>query len=345
MAGRFLRARKAAMAALAQEESLREGGTRLPQADQVRALAHLLAAESAQSLQDKSARDHHLQLALDTRIDGRASTAPAETRDAAQLRAARWALEDHDPQGALDRLAELPQGAARRTLALRVRLKAARQARQSQLALETARLLAKHRAFSAEAAKGIVRSLGHELLGSAHDVTQLERVWASLDAAERAMPELAIRAAQRMAQLGQDSASSRSVARQWLLPIWDTYGKLGDSQRVRLVTALEKTLHATADLGEGGPDTKARDDDAAWLVRIETAQQRAPRDANLQYLCGMGCIQRQLWGKAQQLLSQAAMGLQDATLHRNAWRALAALAEQRGDSSAAQVAYRKAAEV
>ena len=345
MAGRYLRARKAALAALAQEASLREAGTRLPQADQVRALAHLLAAESAQSLQDKSARDQHLQQALETRVDGRATRAPAETREAAQLRSARWALEDHDPQGALERLAELPQGAARRTVALRVRLKAARQARQSQLALETARLLAKHRAFSQEAAQGIVRSLGHELLGSAHDATQLERVWNSLDAAERTMPELAIQAAQRMALLGHDSAASRTTARQWLLPIWDKYAQLGDTQRVRLVAALEKTLHATVDPALDGTDVKAREDDAAWLARIETAQQRAPRDANLQYLCGMGCIQRQLWGKAQQLLGQAAMGLQDATLHRNAWRALATLAEQRGDAAAAQVAYRKAAEV
>ena len=335
MAGRYLRSRKAALAALAQEESLRSNAVRVPHADQVRALAHLLAAESAQALQDKTARDQHLQQALAPRVEGRATHAPPETREAAQLRSARWALEDRDPQAALERLAELPQGAARRTLALRVRLKAARQARQSQLALETARLLAKHRAFSAEAAQGIVRSLGHELLASAHDAAQLERVWTSLDASERAMPELAIHAAQRMAALGADEAPSRDTARQWLLPVWERYATLSDSQRVRLVVALEKTLHTGTD--------ESASDDAAWLARIEAAQQRSPRDANLQYLCGMGCIQRQLWGKAQQLLSQAAMGLQDTGLHRNAWRALATLAEQRGDLAAAQTAYQKAA--
>jgi HemY protein len=57
----------------------------------------------------------------------------------------------------------------------------------------------------------------------------------------------------------------------------------------------------------------------------------------------MACMKRQLWGKAQQLLTQAALGLQDAKLHRNAWRALAELAEQREDGQAAAVAWKRAA--
>ena len=71
--------------------------------------------------------------------------------------------------------------------------------------------------------------------------------------------------------------------------------------------------------------------DGTWLARIEAAQQGRPRDANLQYLAGMACLSLQLWGKARQLLTQAAQGLQDTTLRRNAWRALALLAEQRED--------------
>ena len=63
----------------------------------------------------------------------------------------------------------------------------------------------------------------------------------------------------------------------------------------------------------------------------------------LQYLAGMACLQRQLWGKAQQMLAQAAQGLQDTGLHRNAWRALAELAERRGEPEVAQQAYRRAA--
>ena len=85
------------------------------------------------------------------------------------------------------------------------------------------------------------------------------------------------------------------------------------------------------------------DIDAAWLARIESAQQANPRDTRLQYLAGRACLQRQLWGKAQQLLTQAAPQLRDASLRRKAWQHLAELAEQRGDSQAAAQAWKNAA--
>ena len=65
LAGRFIRARKAALAALAREKALDAAGERLAHAAQLRAMAHLVAAESAQALQDRGSRDEHLQLALD----------------------------------------------------------------------------------------------------------------------------------------------------------------------------------------------------------------------------------------------------------------------------------------
>src|SRR4051812_44415129 len=155
LSGRFIRARKAAESALVQERSLAGGGHAPANGAQVRTLAHLLAAESAQSLQDKAAREEHLKLALD---EGGARDA-LETREGALLRAARWSLDDRDPDTAIGWLRELPQGAARRTLALRMRLKAARLAHRTAEALETARLLSKHRAFSSVAAESIVRGL------------------------------------------------------------------------------------------------------------------------------------------------------------------------------------------
>ncbi len=83
--------------------------------------------------------------------------------------------------------------------------------------------------------------------------------------------------------------------------------------------------------------------DGAWLARFETAQRANPRDANLQYLAGMACLHRHLWGKAQQLLTQAAQGLADTGLRRQTWRALATLAEDRGDADAAAQAWKQAA--
>ena len=83
--------------------------------------------------------------------------------------------------------------------------------------------------------------------------------------------------------------------------------------------------------------------DQDWLARIEAASQANPRDATLQYLAGMACLHRQLWGKAQVLLSQAARNLRDDSLRRSAWRMLAELAERRGDATAAGEAWKQAA--
>lgn len=320
LAGRFIRSRKSAEAVLQQEASLTASGQKPANAAQLRAIAHLLAGESAHALQDRAAREEHLRQALE-----HASARDAqETRDGTVLRAARWSLDDRDPQAAMKLLQELPVGASRRTLALRTRLRASRQAGEPLEALETARLLAKHHAFSPVAARSIVRGLAIDLLNGAYDVAQLQRAWSALEPAEQRMPEVAIHAAQRLASLRGDAR----LARDWLLPAWETQAELTDSLRVKLVCALEETLDSL---------------DAAWLARIEAAQKANPRDATLQYLAGMACMKRQLWGKAQQLLTQAALGLQDARLHRNAWRALAALAEQREDAPAAALAWKRAA--
>jgi HemY protein len=320
LAGRFIRARKSADTALALEKSLAAGGERLAAGAQVRTLAHLLAAESAQALQDKPGREEHLKLALE-QAAGRDAQ---EMSEGTLMRAARWSLDDREPHAAMSWLKSMPQGAGRRTLALRIKLKAARLARHTGEALETARLLSKHRAFSAGAAQSIVRGLAADLLNGAHDVAQLQRAWASLEPAERLMPELAIHAARRLAALGGDA----HLGRDWLLPVWEQHGQLGDSLKIRLVQALEDGLDSI---------------DGAWLARIEAAHRANPRDAAIAYLAGMACMKRQLWGKAQQLLTQAAMGLQDARLHRNAWRALAELAEERGDAVTAAQAWKRAA--
>jgi HemY protein len=68
-----------------------------------------------------------------------------------------------------------------------------------------------------------------------------------------------------------------------------------------------------------------------------------PGDSALQYLAGITCMRLQLWGKAQQLLKQSLPRLQDAGLERNAWMALAELAERRGDAVAASQAWQSAA--
>lgn len=326
LAGRFLRSRKAAVAALAQESALEAAGETVPHGRQLRTLAHLVAAESSHALQDRATRESHLQRALQN-IPDRAPVAELELREGAQLRAARWSLDERDAPAALEHLAALPQGAARRTLALRAKLKATRLSHQTQEALDTARLLGKHRAFSPVAAQSIVRGLAMELIDSAHDPAQLQRIWLSLEPAERTMPELAVHAAQRLSLLDGDATQVRN----WLAPVWDRMVSgaeaLPDAQAHKLIRALEHNLDVV---------------DTAWLARIEAAQQANPRDARLQYLAGMACLRRQLWGKAQQLFTQASQQLADASLRCSAWRHLAELAEQRGDAEAAAAAWKKA---
>ena len=140
------------------------------------------------------------------------------------------------------------------------------------------------------------------------------------------MPEVAVHAAGRLMSLGGDALQ----ARQWLDQVWDAMVEpeavVPEELQVRLVTTLERGLDSI---------------DSDWLARIEAALLGRPRDPNFQYLAGMACLYRQLWGKAQQLLGQAVLNLQDAGLQRLAWRALAQLAEQRGDAAAAQQAWRK----
>ena len=328
VAGRFIRARKSAELVLERETAMRKNGETLIYSSRLRALTHLLAAESAQALQAKDARDEHFKLALEESSKRDAQ----ETREGLQLRAARWALEDHDPQGALQCLKDLPQGAARRTVALRLRLKAARMARETLLALETARLLAKHRAFSPVAAQGILRGLALELISTAHDPDQMQTVWQQLDADEHLMPEVAIVASGRLLKLAGDVALSRH----WVLPVWEKMlldpSTMTHTQRFNLIRVLEYGFA----LATGTPDS-------AWLVRIEKAQLANPGDAALQYLAGITCMRLQLWGKAQQLLKQALPRLQDVGLERSAWQGLAELAEQRGDTATATQAWQKAA--
>lgn len=326
--GRFIRARKAAELALSRESALSQGSDAPAHCARLRVLAHLLAAESAQALQDHAAREIHFQAAMEQA--GRRDA--QETRDAVQMRGARWALEDRDAGAALHWIDALPQGAGRRTIALRLRLEAARLGRKTLLALETARLLAKHRAFSEEASQGILRSLALELIASAHDAAQLRTAWGQLDPKERDMPEVAVQAAQRLLSLSAEVEASR----EWLLPTWERMvtqrDGLSDSQRLELVRVLENGFA----LAGGAPE-------AAWLTRIEMAQLANPRDAALQYLAGISCMRLQLWGKAQQLLTQSLSMLQDPGLQRNAWRALAELAERRDDAEAAIRAWRNAA--
>ena len=77
VSGRFIRARKAALVVLAREAALTQTGDADGDAERLRVLAHLVAAESSQALQDRATRDLHFEQAL--LRSGRAQA--ASTRD------------------------------------------------------------------------------------------------------------------------------------------------------------------------------------------------------------------------------------------------------------------------
>jgi HemY protein len=331
MAGRFLRARKAAQSTLEKEALLTEAGLQLDHAVSLRTLAHIMVAESAHALQDRDLRQIHWQEALLAAKEGPSSERQTLT-EGTQLRAARWLLDDRDAAGSLGLLQALPSATARRMVAMRLQLKAARLAGQPAKALDTALLLAKHRAFTPATANSLVRSLILEWLMHTHDADAVQRLWLSLTPTQRNMPDLAAEAASRLVALGGNSA----LARQWLQPLWASLqsqqSNWTSDQLTRMVQAMEASL----------ADVRAADA-RQWLARVEAAQQAQPQDARWQYLAGMVCMRHQLWGKAQSLLAQAVKGLQAPALKRQAWCALAELAEQRQEPEAAAQAWKQAA--
>ena len=334
--GRYVRAVKSAEKALALDAllvSVRTPDDPAPRhAHQLRAVSHLVAAESAHALRDRDARVAHLQAVLALNRDSAEDAMVEETTESAYLAAARWAMSDRDAPEALRWLDGLRHGPARRMLALRMRLKAARLNRQHLSALETARLLAKHGAFSAEAAQSVLRELAVASLNDAHDATQLQRAWEALEASERNQPEVVLHAAQRMLQL---SGEAHAVM-PWLTPLWNRMVQQPDSCTPAIRERVAQILARALLMLPADPD---------WLASIDRARQTYPRWVELQYLAGLVCWHHALWGKAQQMLEQASPQLNNADMQRQAWRTLAQLAEQKEDAARAQVCWKRAAEV
>lgn len=256
MAGRYLRARSLALAAIEHERIL----SRLQNpndpgpahAVEVRHLAHLVVAECAHALQDRAVREQHLQLALAASAELPAvGTSQTVAQDAVHLNAARWSLVDREPTTAMLWLAKLPLGSVRRTVALRLKLKAARLSQDHRVALETARLLAKHGAFAAEPARTLVRGLLQSVLSDCHDQGQLVKVWQGLDSSEQTMPEVAVHAAQRLLAVQGDPG----LALSWIQPVWRQWVQSVEPWPVALGTAvtevIEQALQGQAPIPSG----------------------------------------------------------------------------------------------
>ena len=317
---RYSRAQRAATRAVAIHDATPELAGDL----QTRMLAHLLAGASLHRLQDRPRRDRQLeQLQRLRRLRGGTRKGPD---DGVQLLAAEWALDDRDAMRALGLLAELPAGVARRTQALRLKLQAQRLANLPQDALRTARLLAKHQAFSPGAAHSLLRSLAGESLASARDAEQLERGWLALDSADRSDPFVAAHGATLAAHF-----DATALGRQWLQAHWGHLSELGADERDAVALALVGNV-------AGLP--------AEWLPRLEAAERALLGDAAVQVAVGTAYAERQLWGKARAPLERAATARTlSPAARRAAWRQLAGLARAEGDEARALRCVEQAAAI
>jgi HemY protein len=305
---RYSRARKAAARAVAIHDATPELAGDL----QTRTLAHLLWAASLHRLQDRPQRDTQLKQLQRLRVMGGSLHRGGD--DGVPLMAAEWALDDRDAARALALLADLPPGVARRTQALRLKMQAQRLADLPDEALHTARLLAKHHAFSPSAARSLLRALASETLAATRDAEQLERSWVELDPTDRADPHIAARAAACAARLG-----APELGREWLLAVWQRLPEISRDERDAVALSLIDNL-------PGLP--------AEWLQRIEAAEHALPGDPAVQAAVGSAYAERQLWGKARAPLERAANSPDlEGTARRAAWRRLAALARAEGDEA------------
>jgi HemY protein len=302
-AARYSRAQRAAQRALLLQ---RETEVLRDDAD-FGVLARLLAAASLHRMHDGVRRD---ELLREVSEPGRATARPVD--EGASLLAVEWAIDDRDAERAIELLAALPAGVARRTQALRLRLLAQRLSAQPLPALQTARLLAKHQAYSPAAARGLLRSLAGEALQAARDTDALRSAWQSLEPADHGDAVIAARAAACATRLGDHPS-----ARAWLRPLWQRLGELDAEERRCVALAL---MDAVDDIASD------------WLPEIEAALQTWPNDPAIAAAAGAAYVERQLWGKARRPLEQAAAaGSLDAHARRRAWRLLAQLAHQEDD--------------
>ena len=319
LAARYSRAYRAAQRVL----TLQQQTDALAKDSELRVLGHALAAASLHRMRERSRRDAQLNELWRAAAEGPSARSAEE---GVRLMAIEWAIDDRDAVRANELLAELPAGVARRTQALRLRLLAQRLTRQPLPALQTARLLAKHQAFSPTAARGLVRSLANEALGGARDADSLRDIWQELDADDRRDASVAVVAA-RLAVSFDDAG----LARQMLASAWARLADLDADERGEVALATMRAVHGIG---------------ADWLPTLEDALLAWPHDASIAAAAGAVFVERQLWGKARTPLETAARAAAlDGAARRLAWRLLAQLARQGDDEAHAQSCESSAAQI
>jgi HemY protein len=296
--GRFGHAEKAAMRAAELPENA--------------GLAALIGARAAHRMREPARRDAWLAGVMH---DNALKTARLMT-------VTELLVDEHQPEAALEAVAELNASGQRHIHALQWSMKANQQARNWPEVLRLVRTLDKRKALH-PALSSRLRELSYEALLSegAHDAESIRRVWAAVPAGDRAKPYIAARAAAAFNARGLHD-EARTIAEEALKAGWD-----------------DRVLRAYR-------DSAAPAGSATLLAQIENCEvwlRERPNDAELALTLGALCLRQKLWGKAQRFLEQALSDATDPALARDAHLKLAQMHEALGQQEEAAAHYRQCA--
>ena len=296
--GRFGHAEKAAMRAAELPENA--------------GLAALIGARAAHRMRQGSRRDNWLAGVVN---DNALKTARLMTMT-------ELLVDDHQPQAALDAVAELNANGQRHIHALQWSMKAHQQAKNWPEVLRLVRSLDKHKALH-PALSARLRELAYEsmLTDSSHDAESIQRMWSTVPSVDRVKPYIAARAAAALNARGLHE-QARMTAEDALKVEWDD----------RVVRA-----YRDAAAGAGSPSLLAQ------IEHCETWIKQRPNDAELALTLGSLCLKQKLWGKAQRYLEQALSDASDPRMVREAHLKLAQMHEALGQQDEANKHFRQCA--
>jgi HemY protein len=275
-------------------------------------LAALIGARAAHRMREPARRDMWL-----------ASTVHDSSLKTARLMTATELLvDDHQPEAALEAVAELNASGTRHIHALQWSMKAHQQAKNWPEVLRLVRSLDKHKALH-PALSSRLRELAYEALLSdgAHDAESILRMWSTVPSADRVKPYIAARAAAAFNARGLHD-EARITVEEALKAEWDE----------RVVRAYR--------------DSAAQAGSPALLAQIEKSEawiRQRPNDAELALTLGSLCLKQKLWGKAQRYLEQALSDATEPRMVREAHLKLAQLHEALGQAEQAGFHYRQCA--
>ncbi len=234
------------------------------------AAASLIAARSAQRMQEQARRDRWLQ---EAGADGAAANALLMTQ-------AEFAVEDRRTQEAIELVGRLHAHGARHIVSLRTALRAYEQAERWDDVLRTLRLIEKRDALHPAAVRRL-REKAHAALveRKANDAVGLRELWRSMRADERALPEVVVRHAAALADAGAPEDARRMV------------------EQALDAAFAEPLAHLYARLG--GIALRDR------LERLEGWRARYGDEPALLLALGRVCVAERLWGKAEDYLRLA----------------------------------------